>query len=82
MRKNVLTKGLIALLTAAVIISSPGAGGQMQVQAAERLLTLDMVKKTALANSSDYEKLESELQVKEVSLKQAIKSIRLKQKNM
>ena len=82
MRKNVLTKGLIALLTAAVIISSPGAGRQMQVQAAERLLTLDMVKKTALANSSDYEKLESELQVKEVSLKQAIKSIRLKQKNM
>ncbi|MBD5527299.1 MAG: TolC family protein [Lachnospiraceae bacterium] len=82
MRKNVLAKSLIALLAAAVLISSPGASGQMQVQAAERLLTLDMVKKTALANSSDYEKLESELQVKEVSLKQAIKSIRLKQKNM
>ncbi len=77
-----MTKGLIALLTAAVLISSPGAGARMQVQAAERILTLDMVKKTALANSSDYEKLESELQVKEVSLKQAIKSIRLKQKNM
>lgn len=82
MRKNVLTKGLITLLAAAVIITSPGGRGQMQVQAAERVLTLDMAKKTALANSADYEKLESQLEVKEVSLKQAIKSIKLKQKNM
>lgn len=82
MRKNVLAKGLIILLAAAVIISSPGGSGWMRVQAAERVLTLDMVRKTALANSTDYEKLESQLQVKEVSLKQAVKSIRLKQKNM
>lgn len=82
MRKNVLTKGLITLLAAAVIITSPGGSGQMRVQAAERVLTLDMAKKTALANSADYEKLESQLEVKEVSLKQAIKSIKLKQKNM
>lgn len=82
MRKNVLTKGLITLLAAAVIITSPGGSGQMRVQAAERVLTLDMAKKAALANSADYEKLESQLEVKEVSLKQAIKSIKLKQKNM
>lgn len=82
MRKCVLAKSLITLLAVAVIIISPGGSGQMRVQAAERVLTLDMVKKTALANSSEYEKLESQLQVKEVSLKQAIKSIRLKKKNM
>lgn len=82
MRKNVLTKSLVILLTAAVIVVSSGGSGQLRVQAADPVLTLDMVKKTALANSADYEKLESELQVKEVSLKQAIKSIRLKQKNM
>lgn len=82
MRKSVLAKSLITLLAVAVIIISPDVSGQMRVRAAERVLTLDMVKKTALANSSDYEKLESQLQVKEVSLKQAIKSIRLKKKNM
>ncbi|MDE5587905.1 MAG: hypothetical protein K2J60_02025 [Acetatifactor sp.] len=82
MRKSILAKSLITLLAVAVIIISPDGSGQMRVQAAERVLTLDMARKTALANSSDYEKLESQLQVKEVSLKQAIKSIRLKKKNM
>ena len=64
MRKNVLAKGLITLLAAAVIIISPDGSGQMRVQAAERVMTLDMARKTALANSTGYEKLESQLQVK------------------
>uniref|UniRef100_UPI00405600B6 TolC family protein n=1 Tax=Agathobacter sp. TaxID=2021311 RepID=UPI00405600B6 len=54
----------------------------VEAQAAEQTLTLDMAKALGLANSSDYEKLESELSVKEASLKQAIKSIREKKKNM
>lgn len=53
------------------------------MQAAEdKVLTLEMAKKSALANSPKMEKLESELNVKEVSLKQAIKSIKVKKKNM
>lgn len=54
----------------------------MEVQAASRVLTLDMAKKSGLANSADYAKLENELALQEVSLKQAVKSIQAKQKNM
>ena len=83
MRKRGLAKGLLLILTAAVVVSFSLGNRQIESQAAgERLLNLDMAKKTGLANSSAYEKLESELQVKEVSLKQAVKSIKLKQKNM
>ena len=83
MRKRGLATGLIPILMAAVLISSLLGRGRIESQAAgERLLTLDMAKKTGLANSPAYEKLESQLQVKEVSLKQAVKSIKLKQKNM
>ena len=83
MRKNGLARGLAVLLVTSVLTAFAGSGGQIQTQAArERLLTLDMAKKSGLANSPAYEKLESQLQVKEVSLKQAVKSIKLKQKNM
>ena len=55
----------------------------LYVQATEdKVLTLEMAKKSALSNSPKMEKLESELNVKEVSLKQAIKSIKVKKKNM
>ena len=83
MRKNGLAKGMAVLLMTSVLTAFAGGGGQIQTQAAgEKLLTLNMAKKSGLANSPAYEKLESQLQVKEVSLKQAVKSIKLKQKNM
>ncbi len=83
MKKRGLARCLVPMLTAAVIAGTCAGNGQIVSQAAgERILTLDMAKKTALANSPAYEKLESELQVKEISLKQAVKSIKLKQKNM
>ncbi len=73
MRKNGLAKGMAVLLMTSVLTAFAGGGGQIQTQAAgEKLLTLNMAKKSGLANSPAYEKLESQLQVKEVSLKQAV----------
>lgn len=73
-------RGLALLLLLAIL------GGMLpvrNVQAAEdRLLTLDMAKKSGVANSPELEKLESEQNVKEVSLQQAVKSINVKKKNM
>lgn len=74
---------LMFLLTAALILGMGAPASGIQAQAASgKIMSLDMAKKNGLANSTEYEKLESELNVKEVSLKQAIKSIKLKKKNM
>ena len=73
-------------LTLLLILSVLGwfyPGGALRAEAAEgRVLTLDMAKRSGVANSPKMEKLESELNVKEASLRQAIKSINVKKKNM
>lgn len=75
-------KSVFALLIAFSLVLSLTEGFPYEVQAAGKVLTLEMAKKSGLANSPKMEKLESELNVKEVSLKQAIKSIQAKKKNM
>lgn len=83
MRKRILHKCLSVVLLTALIGCFIGGGGESDaLAAAEKTLTLNMAKTNGLANSPEYEKLESELNVKEVSLKQAIKSIKIKKKNM
>ena len=82
MKRKRFYKKLILLLVTALISGSLAPWFVMKTQAAGRVLTLDMAKKSGLANSPDYEKLENELSLKEVSLKQAVKSIQAKQKNM
>lgn len=85
MRKNRLFYRATALLLAAVLSAGMTANGTWSGKAygaTEKLLTLSMAKQSGLVNSPECEKLESELNVKEVSLKQAVKSIKLKQKNM
>ena len=83
MRKTVWKKWLAPILAAAVMAGSFAGPAGMEAQAAgTKTLTLDMAKKSGLANSPEYEKLKSQLNIKEVSLTQAIKSIKLKQKNM
>ena len=57
--------------------SNPEAKAQ-----SKRRFTLQMAKASAVVNSAEIEKLESQLATKEVSLKQAIKSIQLKKTNM
>ena len=73
-------RGLILLLLLSIL---GGMVSGMDVQAeGGLLLTLDMAKKNGVANSPKLEKLESERNVKEVSLRQAVKSIKVKKKNM
>ncbi len=84
MRRNKLKSRLLPILAIVVLTASFAGQQPLPAEAAtkQKTLTLDAAKKSGLANSSDYEKLESELNVKEVSLTQAIKSIKEKQKNM
>ncbi len=73
-------RGLILFLLLSIL---GGMVSGMDVQAeGGLLLSLDMAKKNGVANSPGLEKLESERNVKEVSLRQAVKSIKVKQKNM
>lgn len=73
----------LALLLLLSVLGGVFPGTTMKTHAAEgRLLTLDMAKKSSVANSPELEKLESEKNVKEVSLRQAVKSIQVKKKNM
>ncbi len=77
MRKQSLSGVLTFVLAVSLLGRAP-----LCVQAAKPVLTLSMAKASGLANSPKMEKLESELSVKEVSLQQALKSIKVKKKNM
>lgn len=50
--------------------------------AAQKQLTLVQAVSLAIANSSDYQKVQSKIALKEVKYKEAVKSIQLKKKNM
>lgn len=74
----------VTLLLAVCVLFSAGWGlSPMEcVAAGAKTLTLARAKKLAVANSDSYEKVESQLAVKQASLSQAYRSIREKQKNM
>ena len=77
-KRNGRGRGLILLLLLSIL---GGMVSGMNVQAEEGLLlTLDAAKKNGVANSPKLEKLESERNVKEVSLRQAVKSIKVKKR--
>lgn len=87
MKKNGLTeiknRTLTLLLAVCMIIPAGWSMAPMNCKAAEaKTLTLTEAKKLAVANSDSYEKVESQLSVKQASLSQAYRSIREKQKNM
>ena len=87
MKKNGLTgiknRTLTFLLAVCMIIPAGWSMAPMNCKAAEaKTLTLTEAKKLAVANSDSYEKVESQLSVKQASLSQAYRSIREKQKNM
>lgn len=87
MKKNRLTgiknRTLTLLLAVCMIISAGWSMAPLNCKAAEaKTLSLIEAKKLAVANSDSYEKVESQLSVKQASLSQAYRSIREKQKNM
>ena len=87
MKKNRLTgiknRILTFLLAVCMIFPAGWSMAPMNCEAAEaKTLTLTEAKKLAVANSASYEKVESQLSVKQASLSQAYRSIREKQKNM
>ena len=87
MRKAGLTgiKNRIVTFLLAVCMIFPAGWSltPMECEAAgAKTLTLTLAKKLAVANSDSYEKVESQLAVKQASLSQAYRSIREKQKNM
>ena len=87
MKKNGLTeiknRTLTLLLAVCMMIPAGWSMAPMNCKAAEaKTLTLTEAKTLAVANSDSYEKVESQLSVKQASLSQAYRSIREKQKNM
>ena len=72
-----IKRRILPLLLAVVLLFD-----SFPVLAAKQKLTRDTAEKLAINNSDDYLKLESELALKEVELVQAVKSIKLKKKNM
>ena len=87
MKKNRLTgiknRTLTLLLAVCMIIPAGWSMAPLNCKAAEaKTLSLTEAKKLAVANSDSYEKVESQLSVKQASLSQAYRSIREKQKNM
>ena len=87
MKKNRLTgiknRILTFLLAVCMIFPAGWSMAPLNCEAAEaKTLTLTEAKKLAVANSASYEKIESQLSVKQASLSQAYRSIREKQKNM
>lgn len=72
-------KTIIIMLLASIVL---GMFQPMQsVQAATERISLVQSKKLALAGSDSYRKIKSKITLKEVSYKQAVKSIKLKIKN-
>lgn len=87
MKKTGLTgiknRTVTLLLAVCVLFSTVWSLSPMECEAAgAKTLTLAQAKKLAVANSDSYEKVESQLAVKQASLSQAYRSIREKQKNM
>ena len=78
-KKRMIAWLMVCSLTAGVCSSFSDLEAKAQ---SKRTFTLQMAKASAVANSAEIEKLESQLATKEVSLKQAIKSIQLKKTNM
>lgn len=78
MRKSRLYK-LMALITACSLLFSVIPAGQ--VQAADKKLTVDMAKSLALSNSSSYKLLQSKEELSKLQYDQAVKALKLKEKN-
>lgn len=78
--KNSICKRAISILLVIAVISGVFSSVS-PIQAAQYTLSLSQAKSMALANSDSYRSIKSKISLKEVSYKQAVKSIQLKIKN-
>lgn len=78
-----MLKKRLSLILAVILIISTFSGFEKHlVSAAPKTLRLQQAKNLALANSSSYKSIKNKIALKEVSYKQAVKSLKLKKKNM
>lgn len=78
--KSISEKKIIAMILFTALILGSFIP-MLSVQAASKRLSLAQAKKMALASSDSYGRIKSKISLKEVSYKQAVKSINLKIKN-
>ena len=77
-----IKKWFSILLCAVLLAGSFSVTSPHSASAATQTLLLSQAKKMALSNSSSYRRIKSKISLKEVSYKQAVKSLQLKKKNM
>lgn len=70
------------MLVVIMTISMLSVNDFYKAMAAPKTLRLSQVKNLALANSSAYRKIKNKIELKKVSYAQAVKSLKLKKKNM
>lgn len=73
---------IIRILAAVVIFQAVFPACMLQVQAADKKLTLKQAQNLAIANSSNYKKILNKIELQEVKYATAVKSIKMKKKNM
>ncbi len=82
MRKRWSRRVLPFFLSAALALAAAAGYAPLRARAADPVFTLDMAKQSGLANSRDYEKLEYELNLKEVALVNAVRSVQEKKRDL
>lgn len=70
------------LLLAAVLVHIVFLTTPVKAEAAGRRLSLEEAQKMAVANSETYRKIQNKIELQEIKYATAVKSIRMKQKNM
>ena len=79
-KKYGINKRLVSFFLIFMFLLLP-IGNAAVTEAAQKTLSIGVVKNLALANSSECSSLQSKISLKEVSYKQAVKSLQLKRKN-
>ena len=80
--RNIIKKAICFILVFVLTMCVHSVNDFDTVMSAPKTIRLKQVKNLALANSSAYKSTKNKIALKEVSYKQAVKSLKLKKKNM
>lgn len=81
-RKSNAMKSVVRFLAAVLLFQAVFTACPAKVQAAEKRLTLKQAQNLAIANSAGYRKILNKIEIQEVKYATAVKSIKMKKKNM